>query len=147
MDMSSGHMTVLLWFHSATQYTVFSPTGVGISQSMWKQMASEYEEWATLPVSVGRRTRLTTGSAKQVSGSVHRLLKARGAAMGLGHSMLAPLKVSEDINEVASWIKGKRSTPAYLSKQVPPHTCMLTTNTTRTCCLHCICCRTRVEIQ
>ena len=90
-------------------------------QDEWKRVAGAYFCWATDLIVAHRKKRLSSESAKQVISSVERFLKARAGSMDLPESTLAPLKLTEDIDEVAGWITEQSTTWGYLSKQV----CML----------------------
>ena len=85
---------------------------------MWNQVALTYQHWATDPIVIHRKKRLSDESARQVIGSVFRLLKDRARATGLPSDMLAPLRVTEDVDGVFAWIRGQSTTRGYLSKQV-----------------------------
>ena len=90
----------------------------GMTLDMWNKTALTYHHWATDPIVIHRKKRLSNESAKQVLGSVFRLLKERARATGLPSDMLAPLRVTEDIDGVSAWIRGQSTTRGYLSKQV-----------------------------
>jgi hypothetical protein len=84
----------------------------------WSQIALAYHRWATDAVVVRRKTRISDESAKQVLGSILRLLKYQAREMRLPPNMLAPLSVTEDIDTVSNWVRGQSTTRGYLSKQV-----------------------------